>query len=141
MRGKALLMLWLATSACAGTAHGGLLFHRPEGTPPPGKPRYIEHTFERAGYPHWISAHAQPTNTPAYVGYYVGGGAAHGGGPRAWEEGTWGWDYEGTHFPRHVALRWWHGRRYQGGTGSYPADGPHLPDVFIVRRRGGNDGH
>ena len=96
--------------------------------------------MERAGQPHWISAHAQATNTPEYVGYYVGGGTSHGGDPRAWEEGTWGWDYEGAHFLRHVPLRWSHGRRAQGGTGSYRADGPHLPDVFIVPRRARAEG-
>lgn len=139
MRGNAALFLLFVIATGPSAARGGLFFRRPEGTPPPGKPRSIEHNFERAGFPHWISAHAQPTNTPEYVGYYVGGGTAHGGGPRTSEEGTWGWDYEGAHFLRHVPLRWSHGRRYQGGTGAYRADGPHLPDVFIVRRHREND--
>jgi hypothetical protein len=28
--------------------------------------------------------------------------------------------------PRRVTLEWWHGRRYQGGTGAYQSDGPKL---------------
>jgi len=86
------------------------------------------HTMERAGYPQHLSCLAAPSNTPAYTNYYVGGGApCHGEGPNA-EDGTWGWDYEGCWFKRNVALMWFHGRRYQGGTGAYKADGPHLPE-------------
>ncbi|MDR3635920.1 MAG: hypothetical protein P4L84_19110 [Isosphaeraceae bacterium] len=139
MRASTIVILLVA--AAATTARAGLFFHRDTGTPPPGKPRRFEHTLERAGSPHVISAHAQPTNTPEYVGYYVGGGSAHGGDARTWQEGTWGWDYEGMHFRRHVGLNWSHGRRYQGGTGSYRADGPHLPDVFIVPRRSRSEDH
>lgn len=68
-----------------------------------------------------------PSDTGHYLGYHVGGGAGH---PRKAEsrqpdEGTWGWDYQGL-FPRRVMLGWWHGRRYQGGTGAYKTDGPRL---------------
>jgi hypothetical protein len=66
-----------------------------------------------------IASWARPTNTPAYWGYYVGGGAAIGGEPRYLTEGVWGWDYEGSWFRRQVWLAWYHGQRYQGGTGSY----------------------
>ena len=103
-------------------------FHPKRGTPPPGPPRQFENTLERAGYPLCISPHAVPTYTPDYAGYYVGGGNACGGHPRRAEEGTWGRDYEGTFLPRHVFLGWSHGRRYQGGTGSYRTDGPQVRD-------------
>ena len=85
-----------------------------------------EHTFERAGYSNEVSKRAQPTNTCAYVGYYVGGGCPYGhfGEPRYPLDGTWGWDWTGWCFHRKVDLLWWHGRRYQGGTGAYKTDGP-----------------
>jgi hypothetical protein len=69
---------------------------------------------------------AQPSITPAYVGYYVGGGCPYyrHGEPRHPLEGTWGWDWTGYCFHRKVDLLWWHGRRYQGGTGAYRTDGP-----------------
>ena len=41
-------------------------------------------------------------------------------------EGVWGTDYTGLVIPKHTNLRWWHGSRYQGGTGSYPTDGPRV---------------
>jgi hypothetical protein len=74
-----------------------------------------------------VSCFAVPSNNPRYIGYYVGGGCAclprrH---PRRVDEGTWGWDYQGSLILRLVNLGWWHGRRYQGGTGAYNADGPH----------------
>jgi hypothetical protein len=75
-----------------------------------------------------IAPWARPGRTPAYVGYYVGGGApCHcTGEPRLPWEGTWGWDYCGYCFHRRVWLDWFHGRRYQGGIGSYQTDGPEL---------------
>jgi hypothetical protein len=120
-------------------AEAGLFFHSDRGTPPPGHPRIIEHTHARAGNPLRISPHASPTDTPAYIGYYVGGGSACGGEPRRVEEGTWGRDYEGLWLPRHVWLGWSHGRRYQDGTGSYEPAGHYVPDVIaltIARFRG-----
>ena len=74
-----------------------------------------------------ISPLARPSNSPRQCGYYVGGGAAKGGQPRSLHEGTWGWDYAGLVFPKWIQLDWWHGRRYQGGGGTYKTDGPHLP--------------
>jgi hypothetical protein len=109
---------------------GGWFHHHEKGTPPPGRPRVFEHTAARAGYPPGISAHAHPTYTPAYVGYFVGGGSACGGCGRRVEDGTWGRDYEGIFLPRHVWLNWTHGLRYQGGTGAYNPDGPVVPDVI-----------
>jgi hypothetical protein len=78
----------------------------------------------RSGYVLPIARWAKPSNTPAYVGYYVGGGAPCLGDPRCLTEGTWGWDYSGCLFSRRVMLHWFHGRRYQGGIGSYATDGP-----------------
>ena len=68
------------------------------------------------------------SDTGHYVGYYVGGGCGmpHFAEPRRVDEGTWTWDYRGWLVPRRVMLDWWHGRRYQGGTGAYQSDGPKL---------------
>lgn len=64
-------------------------------------------TMERAGYPQEISPLAEPTSSPHYTGYYVGGGASLFKGPgyphRA-KEGTWGWDYEHLGLKRRVNL-------------------------------------
>ncbi len=70
---------------------------------------------------------AIPANNSNYVGTYVGGGCARPrrADGRANDEGTWGWDYRGWLIPRDIMHGWWHGRRYQGGTGSYQTDGPH----------------
>ncbi len=88
--------------------------------------RYCENGFERAGYPQDVACRAQPSDTPAYCGYTVGGGAPHHGEPRYLDEGTWGWDYTGWLFQRRVGLDWFHGARYQGGAGAYKTDGPRL---------------
>ncbi len=47
------------------------------------------------------------------------------GQPRCVSDGTWGWDYHGCLIPQRVFLQWWPGR-YQGGSGAYKIDGPHL---------------
>ena len=85
------------------------LHHR--GTPPPGPPRAIPQTHQSAGFPLCLAAHDSPSNTPHYVGYYVGGGSGsrHHGEPRTPIEGTWGWDYSGV-VPRRVNLLWLHHR-------------------------------
>ena len=69
---------------------------------------------------------AMPSETKGNVGYHVGGGNPfpHHAEPRFADEGTWGWDYQGWLLPRRVINGWWHGRRYQGGTGTYKTDGP-----------------
>ena len=69
-----------------------------------------------------------PSDTGHYIGYYVGGG---NGRPKKAEsrrddEGTWGWDYQGWLILPRVILGWWHGQKYQGGTGAYKTDGPRL---------------
>jgi hypothetical protein len=113
-------------------------YEKKEGTPPPGPPRTIDDTDERAGYPRELSNHIEPSSTPGGIGYYVGGGVplAHAHGQSACrrpDEGTWGWDETGTtHFRRRVILGWYHGRRYQGGTGAYRTDGPVVPDVIYA---------
>jgi hypothetical protein len=73
-----------------------------------------------------IAPWARPSDTGRYVGYTVGGGSANlrkADAPLP-EDGTWGWDYQGGWFRRRVILGWWHGRRFQGGTGAYQTDGP-----------------
>lgn len=97
----------------------------------PGKPRQIPHDDCRAGLPRELGHHVEPTVTAGGTGYYVGGGASifHHAHPRRRNEGTWGWDDTGHHSFRHrVVLGWFHGRKYQGGAGSYATDGPHIPD-------------
>jgi len=94
---------------------------------------YSDYTLQRAGNPQCLSHHAAPSTTASYSGYAVGGGSVFCGGPRCAEEGTWGWDYVGGHLPRHVYLRWTHGRRYQAGTGAYKVDGPEVPNVFTLK--------
>jgi len=80
----------------------------------------------RAGNPAAVACWAIPSDTGSYVGYLVGGGCPypHRADAPLPEEGTWGWDYQGWLLPRRVILGWWHGRRYQGGTGAYKTDGP-----------------
>ena len=45
------------------------------GAPPPGKPRNIPHTHERAGFPLCLRNHLEPSFTPSVRGNYVGGAA------------------------------------------------------------------
>jgi hypothetical protein len=109
-------------------------FRKKEGTPPPGNPRFIQHTDERAGYPRSLSGHLKPSRTAGGIGYYVGGGVplGHGEGRRA-IDGTWGWDETGSrHFRRRTILGWSQGRKYQGGTGAYRTDGPVMPDLIYT---------
>jgi hypothetical protein len=86
------------------------------------------HEHHRAGYPQETHHWAKPSDTGRYTGYLVGGGAVvsrRGDGPLP-HEGTWGWDYVGGLLKRRVVPGWWHGRRYQGGTGRYSPEGPTL---------------
>ena len=111
---------------------------RKEGTPPPGPPTSIPNTDERAGYPRSLGHHLEPSNTVTGIGYYVGGGVpignAHGqSAARRPDEGTWGWDETGrSRFRHRVILGWSHGRKYQGGTGSYDTDGRIAPDLIFA---------
>ena len=94
---------------------------------------YASHTACRAGYPTCLADNIQPSQTPAECGYYVGGGAAWHGDRRFRNEGTWGWDYTNGLLPNRVGLGWWHGRRAQGGTGSYEPDGPDfVPEIVNI---------
>ncbi len=83
-----------------------------------------EHGHARPRLFSWVL----PSDTGHYLGYYVGGGASHPGkGEQRYEhEGTWGWDYSGWLIRRRVINNWWHGQRYQGGTGAFKTDGPRL---------------
>jgi len=109
-------------------------------TPPMGRPaterkHFQGDQFRRAGDPQRISPLAKPTESPHEEGYYVGGGArerSRTSDERRINEGVWGTDYAGLVIPKHTNLRYWHGRRSQGGTGSYPTDGPrvlHAPSL------------
>jgi hypothetical protein len=91
-------------------------------------PADVECEQQRAGYPQRISRLAHPSDTGRYLGNYVGGGCPwpRRAEPPTAHEGTWGWDYTGGCFRRHVLLGWWHDRRYQGGIGSYRTIFPHI---------------
>jgi hypothetical protein len=110
--------------------HIHLFHHKDEGTPPPGTPRFIPHTDHRAGHPRNLAHHLERSATAGGIGSYIGGGVCLGlGDPRFHGEGTWGWDETGSHlFRRRALLGWSHGRKYQGGTGAYYTDAPHIPD-------------
>lgn len=76
----------------------------------------------RAGHPQRVAPWARLSIGKRHRGYYVGGGAVSGGHRRdVYREGTWGWDYA-PGWTR-VRLKWWHGRRLQGGRGKYRSDG------------------
>jgi hypothetical protein len=86
--------------------------------------RWPDHA--RAGFPLHVRPRAIPSSTPHYGGYWVGGGLpVHGDDPFL-DEGTFGWDYFGILFNKRIDLNWSHGRRHQGGAGSYKTDGPKL---------------
>jgi hypothetical protein len=84
---------------------------------------------DRSGYQGKVAWYALPTFTRAYTGYFVGGGQAVGGSGRCTQDGTWGTDYRGLLLPSCVNLRWSNGDSYQGGGGTYKADGHPVPDV------------
>jgi hypothetical protein len=77
----------------------------------------------RAGHSDQVAWYARFSAPPTYRGYFVGGGAALGGERRCQHEGTWGWDYAGSHLRRLVDLRWRHGGRpCANREGSYATD-------------------
>ena len=80
----------------------------------------------QAGCAMLVRRHAIPSNTRNYSGYWVGGGLPTKGDKPQLQEGTFGWDYFGLVFNKRIALRWSHGRLYQGGAGAYQTDGPLL---------------
>ena len=90
---------------------------------------HAEEPCDRSGYQGKVAWYALPTFTRAYTGYYVGGGSALGGSCRRSDEGTWGTDYRGLLLPGRINLWFNHGERYQGGGGTYKADGHPVPDV------------
>ena len=91
-------------------------------------PAGAEHYHAQAGNPTGLRRWALPSETGGSISHWVGGGAPRWfrTDPPTIDEGTWGWDYRGLLVPRRVVLNWWHGRRYQGGTGAYGTDGPKL---------------
>lgn len=101
-------------------------------SPPMGRPaterRHFQgDQFARAGNPQCLSPFAKPTESPHETGYFVGGGArtrARQGEHRRATDGTWGTDYTGILFPKHIELNWWHGSRFQGGGLGYRNVGP-----------------
>lgn len=102
---------------------------------------YARHTHCRAGSPRCVGTHNQPSERPSECGYYVGGGAAFHGDVRCRNEGTFGWDYCHGLLPHRAILGWYHGRRYQGGIGSYEPNGPHVPDIFATDYHGAAHRH
>ena len=130
---RMLLVAILFLASVAPASAGGLFhFHeeKPHPTPEPGARRHFCNNDERAGYPHQLAAHVQPTDSGTHCGHFIGGGGGHGSGPRFREEGTWGWDYTSCKLHRHIFLGWNHGRYDQGGTGAYQTDGCEVPNVF-----------
>lgn len=125
--------IWDLTFTVVVVLSGGPCFAH-DLTPSMGRPsterkHFQGDQFRRSGNPHHVSPLAKPTESPHEIGYYVGGGAREKsprGEPRRPHEGVWGTDYAGLVIPKHVRLGWWHGQRYQGGTGSYPTDGPRV---------------
>ena len=98
---------------------------------------HADDDLARAGCPQQIARHAQVGYRKGYVVYYVGGGAsAPKGEPRTCDEGTFGVDYKPIvpGFRNTVALGWWHGRRWQGGTGQYEPNTAVAPFPNILRR-------
>src|SRR5438105_4485569 len=61
---------------------------------------------QRAGYCGKVHCLAIPTNTQAYIGYYVGGGSPYKHETKCTGEvdGIWGWDYQGRYLPRRIVL-------------------------------------
>ena len=99
------------------------------GRPATDRKHFQGNPFQRVGNPQCVSRFARPTESPHEEGYSIGGGARErsvASGERRVTEGVWGTDYAGLIIPKHTHLRWWHGERYQGGTGSYQTDGPRV---------------
>ena len=92
-----------------------------------------ETPMQRAGNPQCVAPWARSFPNSNYQGYYTGGGAAlFGDRPSAFRgecryanEGTYGVDYAPSY--SRVRLRWFHGRKQQGGEGQYEPDGHNNP--------------
>lgn len=93
----------------------------------------VEDPMERAGHPLCMSPLARSFPDSKYKAYYVGGGAAwyapratvFRGECRRLSEGTFGVDYNPWY--SRVKTRWFHGRKYQDGEGSYEPDAYNNP--------------
>jgi len=83
-----------------------------------------------------VSKLAGPSLTRGNILIPVGGGvpAIHhkrSSGPAGPLDGTWGMDWSGRWFHRHVNLRYAFAPRLQGGAGSYATNEKHhVPNVF-----------
>ena len=125
MRSSAKLLRPMAglilSSGLVVAADGPCLLHDHKHTPPVvTRPTRTVHDV---GHPWSLRNRTAPSDNGHYDGYVIGGGTgAHGDGPCR-HEGTWGWDYTGV--GSRVRLNWSHGRRYQGGYGTYATEGPH----------------
>ncbi len=92
-----------------------------------------ESPMQRAGNPQCVAPWARSFPNSNYQGYYTGGGAAlfgdrstaFRGEGRYQGEGTYGVDYVPGY--SRVRLRWFHGRKQQGGEGQYEPDGHNNP--------------
>lgn len=126
---RVVFCMWLALGiSCANKAGAA-----DDGIPMDANP---DHSWKQSGWANLTSRFARPTNTAAYGGYWVGGAGVSkrkSTGPEPLD-GTYGRDYFGRNFMRHVVLGWTNPPKSKGGTGSYATDkGPHVPDVFILR--------
>lgn len=134
-------VLGFLLSAEIASVEAGELFHRHKHEK---STQATPHTEHQAGHPHEVSEIAAISYNEHYSGGYVGGGkGGHGGHERCAQEGTWGWDY--TPFrpmSSRIFLKYSHGGRYQGGTGSYATDGPkpieHLTETIHGHFGGGD---
>lgn len=125
---------WFAACACLAFLGPASRAEAHDLTPSMGRPATERRAFQGdpfviAGCPESISPLAKKTKSSHEESYYVGGGSrerSHHAEERHPHEGIYGVDYKGLLIPKKNALGWWHGRRYQGGTGSYAPDGPRL---------------
>jgi hypothetical protein len=122
MRRK-LALLWLGAGLLIGTGTTAAAGEPcPEKAAEAAPAEKIEYLKPRDVGPPPVACWAVPSDTGHYIGYYVGGGCVrHGRGPTPWE-GTWGWDYCGCTFSKHIVLNWC--CKYQGGIGAYRTTGP-----------------
>lgn len=95
-----------------------------------------DHTFARAGNSNMVSKLAGPSLTRGNILIPVGGGVPaivhkRSSGPAGPLDGTWGMDWSGRWFHRHVNLRYAFAPRLQGGAGAYATNEKHhVPNVF-----------
>jgi hypothetical protein len=108
----------LAQACLAGSLAQVPLDANPQTTCPGPTPDLNCDRHRQAGWPRAVAWWAIPSESCAYTVYQAGGGCPcpRLSDPPRSSEGTWGWDYVGHWFQRHVILGWWHERSEQGGT-------------------------